>query len=645
MDHIPLPADGGTRKPRIAFPYHCDDDDACRQYIWDYAGFDTFPQRAQINVSDVCNGRVPDHDLPRSCAFLQSWLWFGVLLETLGATKRNEGTLAGNYVIEDFLTAVGTRRYLCTKKLVAALATCRNYYDRQNPQAYTPGLIEKSIHRLNKASHFLNAAVASFARKAAQLPVDATKTGPGHQVMNMLWVVLSCQILWQTIFNFYDIRLDQAWTSLQNQHRQPLDLSFVNSFFRSNSDDQRWTWTLAEIARLPRDFLLRVHLTYYPRTQLQLGPYEETLLNGPLPILPLHASVSCPASCSMKTVPLKFVDQAAGAEYCVLLFQATTPDDTTGSDVALKASNIFLDRTTKKSAIPFVAFSHLLCWGLTNSVANALPACQLKRLQSMANNCFPRSPELHPVRFWIDTLSLPVRKALTARYDKCSVDQWDIFAAASFVVAPDPLLYKTTIGSSFELVSRVRLSEWKHSIWTLEQSLVSGRPIWSSAIVRDEKTWQDQSLILATLPKPTDLGLPPWSGQDGEGATAAAAAVATPAIAFTHYNLVRLVRAFAVDIRLFYHFMGENPWRMQVETPAESESRLKQPLMMEVYRVALHVHPDHYFFLAEDELRLLRPMWKVLSHTYAGAGNLSMDIAAVRVRLERMGQFWIDYFI
>ncbi|KAK3332830.1 hypothetical protein B0T19DRAFT_457816 [Cercophora scortea] len=639
MDHIPLPINGRKGAPRLVFPYHCDDDDACRQCTWDYTRFDAFPKRAQMNADDVCHGRVPNHDLPRACAFLQSWLWFGVLFETLGATKQPNGTMAGQYVIEDFLTTIGTRRYLSTKKLVAALATCEGHYKCREPETYQPGLTEALIYRLNKSSNLLNAAVASYAAEAAKLPVNAIESEHGHWVMNMQWVVLSCQILWQTIFNFYEIALDPAWSSPQGHDPSPLNLTFLNNFF--HSDDPAWPWTPADIAQLPKDFISRLHLTYYPRAQLQPSPFDEAIPACPVVIVPVHTSNSCPPTCSTRTVPLASVQEAAAAKNCILLCQVTVPDDAKDGDVLVKTSPVFLNPYTKRCDILFVAFSHLTCWGLYSTAGNALPACQLKRLQSIADSLFANSPELQPVHFWIDTLSLPVPESMAARREKFSGDQWDVFTAAAFVVAPDPYLHMSVVGNPYEIISRVRFSEWKHSTLMLEQSLASRRPIWGTAFVRIEETWRDQSLIMPKVPKPRDVGLPDWEYQEKPRVRVEGGP--EPPIAFSLFNLIRFVRAFAVDIRAFGHSARMDPVRVEVQTPANSESRLKKELMMEVYRVALYLYPNHYFFLDHHELRLLKPLWNVLSFTYAGAGNLNMDINAVRVRLERMGGFWIDY--
>ena len=46
--------------------------------------------------------------------------------------------------------------------------------------------------------------------------------------------------------------------------------------------------------------------------------------------------------------------------------------------------------------------------GLGNPRENSLPKCQLSRLQAMVNALYP--DEIHPVRFWMDTLCVPVGK-------------------------------------------------------------------------------------------------------------------------------------------------------------------------------------------------------------------------------------------
>lgn len=72
---------------------------------------------------------------------------------------------------------------------------------------------------------------------------------------------------------------------------------------------------------------------------------------------------------------------------------------------------LYTDKPPKLRIVPsnthikYVAISHVWAQGLGSQEANSLPRCQLRRLSAMVNELYPSSQR--PVPFWIDTLSCP----------------------------------------------------------------------------------------------------------------------------------------------------------------------------------------------------------------------------------------------
>jgi hypothetical protein len=75
-----------------------------------------------------------------------------------------------------------------------------------------------------------------------------------------------------------------------------------------------------------------------------------------------------------------------------------------------------IDQDLLAPNIPFVAISHVWSDGLGNQGRNALPKCQLRRIQTWVNGLYQNDAE--PVPFWIDSLSIPENKDERSREAK-----------------------------------------------------------------------------------------------------------------------------------------------------------------------------------------------------------------------------------
>lgn len=102
-----------------------------------------------------------------------------------------------------------------------------------------------------------------------------------------------------------------------------------------------------------------------------------------------------------------------------------------------------------------VAVSHVWSDGLGNAERNALPECQVGRLQVLVNRLFP--PEYWPVPFWVDTHCIPATDEQARRMAIGNMEH--VYKTATKILVLDASLYDiSTEGMSDEEVSEFELT-------------------------------------------------------------------------------------------------------------------------------------------------------------------------------------------
>lgn len=114
----------------------------------------------------------------------------------------------------------------------------------------------------------------------------------------------------------------------------------------------------------------------------------------------------------------------------------------------------------------YVAISHVWSEGLGNPHANALPLCQLKRLQCLVNSVYS-SVGQESVPFWIDTISVPLIPELKT-FAIASMDR--VYAEARGVLVLDKSLQgSSSDDSDTERLVRLGHSVWRTRLWTYQE--------------------------------------------------------------------------------------------------------------------------------------------------------------------------------
>ncbi|KAK5098166.1 hypothetical protein LTR70_006366 [Exophiala xenobiotica] len=115
--------------------------------------------------------------------------------------------------------------------------------------------------------------------------------------------------------------------------------------------------------------------------------------------------------------------------------------------------------------LPYVAISHVWSDGLGNTRSNALPRCQLRRLQDCANSLFPRGD--HPVPFWIDTICVPLEQPGRRN---AIISMRDVYVRAEKVLVLDSVLSEVSCETyAGDLLMRIRASTWVRRVWTFHE--------------------------------------------------------------------------------------------------------------------------------------------------------------------------------
>ena len=120
---------------------------------------------------------------------------------------------------------------------------------------------------------------------------------------------------------------------------------------------------------------------------------------------------------------------------------------------------------------PYIAVSHVWSDGLGNTVANALPSCQVLRLRRLALGVSVNFRDDVPA-IWIDTLLVPVEKGKEKRMALSQL--YNYYQRADNVLVLDSdLLNASRECSEEEILTRIFFSTWMRRLWTLEEGILS----------------------------------------------------------------------------------------------------------------------------------------------------------------------------
>ncbi|KAG0130678.1 hypothetical protein HOY82DRAFT_561873 [Tuber indicum] len=449
--HLPDVLEPGSPLPEIP----C----LCEPNSYDKEGFFDFPTRQGwfLDPEGVSGPqRIDGDEVPSSAekgAFLQSWLFFGMVYEVLrllGVEVNLEDCVVRN---QD-----GTRRCITTYPLREYFGNCLQRW--------------KARRRVPREAVLTD--IAKILRR-----VDSTIRGYSDTLFSRTWrlsdalsldTVLSILVLGESLLNVARLTIplpgnDQsvfrgvgfAWA------RNPLEHRMLGA-----------GWCISTTTMLHT--LLDVTGLYYA-SRLRL---------------PTHSGQQSHRNCTAQqcfanhvdesTYQTQHVERCRGCEHISIdvekvaevIEQGKTPIVSINCrDADGDHPDIQLEVVT---SAPYIAISHVWAQGLGNAQANSLPRCQLARIKRMVSGIHPIDPtdNASELGVWMDTLCIPVaphlkplRKLSIARLEETYRN------ADQILVVDKDLMSASRLASRIEKATRLLCSSWMRRLWTYQEAVVS----------------------------------------------------------------------------------------------------------------------------------------------------------------------------
>ncbi|RSL43759.1 hypothetical protein CEP54_014962 [Fusarium duplospermum] len=443
MDHLPT-----TLSPKfgsLSIPFLCPEDD------WDYShqpqgweGFKKFPDLKGFPIQETVVQAIVSR---RHAAFLQSWLFFGLLREVFSRP---------NYCYEpkDFVRFANDGPVITTKPLA------RYTWYWQAARVHDDGDEMRSLEKtIDKCLGLVHSAMSlAEARLRSLSNTSLNETGWSAQVRVLFSIALLGDYLStaRRRMRLYSgaPRLDWRFAPLEQVMKDA-------------------GWCVGEIATLPRrcNLSTRCYLAGMDRTWLKKNHERCNEEMGCLAHqLNYHTYRTshhweCPQqTCTEIGPPVQDIVSAIR----------------NGGIAVVDASGIANDQHpriiqfggTGGVETPFVAISHVWSDGLGNPQGNRLCLCQLRRIQQLVDSLF--MPGQGPVPFWIDSLGIPVGKSYVKDRQVAIARIGDTFRKANKVLVLENSLQmcQTGIGLT-EILIRIQYSPWMTRVWTLLEGYVA----------------------------------------------------------------------------------------------------------------------------------------------------------------------------
>lgn len=624
MDHIPSPSDDLAHTP-IEVPRLFGNG-----FAFDDQGMLSYPARVGIDTTRLAADTEPRLPLLDAAAFIQSWLWCGLLQEGLRVGFRT--TTAPKHASSDLFVKHIDRLPFVSMKRLSEVASRACNFDR-SPVA-GDWHRERVLSCIDTASGFVGEVFRNTASEAKLLVEDGRGRLPETTT-----VLLSVQVLYQTLLEGLNIPVygDSKTSTLHPPLRQSTQI--VDSLL------QRSGWQPRDIARLPQNIIFRYYLSFYRRQtdrssgSRSMGADASSESASPSSgqgnksaLVPKHTHPGCRCE-SVSANSVEIEDSFLNGKLVLVRFVQETCCIATQS---LRIESVVTMAPTMAPIIseaqvpPFLAISHVRSAGLGNDTSHSLPFCQLAHLQSLADTVCA-SAEKSGAYFWIDSLCLPQNR----HKRKLAVQTiWQVFRAARAVVVLDPLLSRHLVSSSEEALLRIRYSPWKSRIWTLEEGFFSLRLLFRFAnrIVSMDEMLRDFESSRSALPLGAVHILQPCQA---------------PFTARDEERLPNILVKLGYDVRLLMQVGSFSPSRISAAADVEvdEERHVSKGSMQRLLRLAYLMAGRFRYLLEDDERRLLPDLWRGIDKLYAPVGrrdswdaNRSMqhEVAAARGRVGQL---------
>lgn len=432
MDHLPQASQPAFPYPKI--PYF-------ESFVYDDAGFSGFPARMGFDKQRLLLGDFTEHSATATAAFLQSWLYFGMMSEVLDTHVERDV-----FVVEDHQA----HKFITTKDSLLPyiqrwLATLETLEKGDLPDTHT-----RISNCLQEANNYI-AHLSGGHLGETQCPLPPE-------------VSLSIMALGATLESFLSHK--QRTIGFKIVQRKWGHSPIISERLASMG------WCINDIGRTSEigSIILSYFASTIKRDMLEWRSHQSCTIEkcvahhiegGRYPTK--HVRMDC--DCGHIKVPIEKVTRILGngGLPVVKIFPPA------GSEGPV------LDVVQHRLGIRFCAFSHVWSDGLGNWQQNSLPACQLQRLRAIVSalnipetwplSAINRVVPSNSVYIWIDTLCVPVtgplRRTAISRMART-------YAQASTVLVLDSEIQLISRGLPVEeLLVRISCCGWTRRVWTL----------------------------------------------------------------------------------------------------------------------------------------------------------------------------------
>ena len=443
MNHLPLPKD--QLIDHIAIPFLASDDYS--------SPFHDYPQRNGWNIEFRANGIPIINHSPTSHAnkhlvsLMQTWLYFGLLSEFLGAPVD----------MEPFKQASESGSTVLSTEVLERLVCNRTSSLLEQSKLDGPAQVESWRDAFYGVLLIIRHHSAFFVAQAAK----------DDQALALTCLAISvlAEYTMTALKNLcgrlgVEIPVTQKWRVLDPELSLDYGLPIVQLM-------QRRGWCPHDVALFNGAQIRTVSTLWY-------------LAN----LSPPRTSMSHSACTAENCVPLQ-MDKSQYRQSHVTLGCSCSSVESDQSTLAsiIRSGKIPIitfqnDELVMTEHIPgsdFIAISHVWADGKGNPTANSLPSCVMRELQSLVN-ALPRKASAADTPFWIDTLCMP-RSPPDLRMEALQRLKEPYEEAAGVLVIDSYLRsHSAAQVSPFELLARILACGWSQRLWTFQEGRLPTEP-------------------------------------------------------------------------------------------------------------------------------------------------------------------------
>ncbi|KAL2819828.1 hypothetical protein BJX63DRAFT_418752 [Aspergillus granulosus] len=460
MDHVESLPD--SPYPRLQIP--CLSSEA-----YDGLDFLTYPERSGWDIDRLLDGDFSEHPGEKTAAFLQNWLFFGVLWEVFGPI--NKGAKA-NYVQPEEGTEHGVISIATLDEQILELSSFIAAYVQS--AGITAGQevgrrIETSLRTVSQFSRIATCEGdprPGFATWPLSPEIDLSVRALSQRLS---WAFSTCGVNIVLRHSTNSLQFPCAWFPLARMHEAgwcPSEVAMVEETFTSASAHY-----VSQMQRPPAA-IQRQHPDCTSKL-CQARQLNEAIYRT------AHTTNDC--DCQHYGPVMDEVVSIIAAGGVPLL--SITP---TKKEPFLKVE---VEKYTEGKR--YIAFSHVWSDGLGNPTANTLPHCQLLRLRDLLDGLVSRISSLDLVNrlafkelwkkkfhgpsllFWMDTMCIPVAEELKELRTKSIKSMKAVYERAFRVLVLDSDIQGCSSADYTQAFMRIRMSAWMRRLWTLNEGVLA----------------------------------------------------------------------------------------------------------------------------------------------------------------------------